>query len=375
MLHVVSDDELGFYGQRRRSATVVDVDRQQFIRTAGAVMALPWLDLFAPNTPTPIPSKVTLTEIDQIRSTAKVFWSGPTRTAAVWLARQCLPNCAGLLTSCTLTAMRDSYPRYSLRSRSWARSLASWRSTPTHTKTAGAPFVSHWHAPSKQRTGSSRASVLTGLARQAVWLNEPDDGLTFVELALVRPDRLTATERAMLHTVRARALAKIRRVQECLAAVGAADDAFAHSKPTEDPPWMTFYDSAQHHGDTAHALFDLGIHSRKTQAAPRLAYSVAHHSPTFARSRAISRTKLASLVMATGDPRRAASIGLAALDSVGSLRSRRAMDDLWELHRFSGKHPQIGEARDLRDRISEAFPTSDQAHRRGTSNGVRDGGR
>src|SRR6266702_4079567 len=78
---------------------------------------------------------------------------------------------------------------------------------------------------------------------------------------------------------------------------------------------MAFYDHAQHHGDTGHALFDLSIQGRRTQAAQRLAYSVAHHAPAFARSRAISRTKLASLLMATGDPRQAAAIGQKALAS------------------------------------------------------------
>src|SRR5207237_5188027 len=119
-------------------------------------------------------------------------------------------------------------------------------------------------------------------------------------MRLVRANRLTATERAMMHTVRARALAKSGPAygQDAMTAVGLADEAFAHSQPAEDPPWMRFYDDAQHHGDTAHALFDVALHTGlTTEASTRFQYSVDHHQPEFARSRAISRTKLASLTM------------------------------------------------------------------------------
>ncbi|MEO7193496.1 MAG: hypothetical protein ABIZ05_01540 [Pseudonocardiaceae bacterium] len=72
--------------------------------------------------------------------------------------------------------------------------------------------------------------------------------------SLVRADdRLTATERAMLHTDRARALAAMRRVQETLTALGTADERFAHSTPADDPPFMAFYNPAMHAGNTGQA--------------------------------------------------------------------------------------------------------------------------
>ncbi|MGH3908058.1 MAG: Scr1 family TA system antitoxin-like transcriptional regulator [Pseudonocardiaceae bacterium] len=65
--------------------------------------------------------------------------------------------------------------------------------------------------------------------------------------------------------------AKMRRVRETLIAVGTADDQFADSAPANDPPWMAYYDAAQHNGDTGHALFDLAIHGRSgTEATTRL---------------------------------------------------------------------------------------------------------
>ncbi|MGH4026170.1 MAG: hypothetical protein ACRDRV_16470 [Pseudonocardiaceae bacterium] len=48
-----------------------------------------------------------------------------------------------------------------------------------------------------------RAKILSSMSRQAIWVGHPDEGVTLAEHALVRADRLTATERAMLHTAHA----------------------------------------------------------------------------------------------------------------------------------------------------------------------------
>jgi hypothetical protein len=199
-----------------------------------------------------------------------------------------------------------------------------------------------------------RAMLLSSMARQAIWCGHPDEGLTCVEMGLVRADRLTATERAMLHTVRARALAKMgaSRAQDALTAVGMADEEFAHCDPAEDPEWMRFYDSAQHHGDTAHALFDVEMSIMlATEAASRFTHSVSHHQAEFARSKAISGTKLATLTMVRGDPREASMTGHQALDDAGPVRSRRAADDLRALYRATDRHAGIDEVDALRDRI------------------------
>ncbi|MFJ1644695.1 helix-turn-helix transcriptional regulator [Streptomyces sp. NPDC088258] len=202
-----------------------------------------------------------------------------------------------------------------------------------------------------------RAKSYSFLARQAVWIGEPDQGLTYAELGLARYDRLTATERAMLHSARARAFAKMGQVQQTLAAVGAADDAFAQARPDEDPPWMTYYDEAQHHGDTGHALLDLALLGHDPRhATRRLTTAVKGHDDLYARSRAISRTKLASLTMATGDPDQAAAIGHSALSEVGNLRSRRAADDVRELGRLAAKHSSNHNATTLRERVTATVP-------------------
>jgi hypothetical protein len=164
---------------------------------------------------------------------------------------------------------------------------------------------------------------------------------------------LTPTVRAMLHTDRARALAKMRRVQETLIAVGTADEHFAHASPDNDPPSMTFYNAARHDQLTGQAFADLAILGREPgEATHRLEAAAAGHITGYTRSRAISLTKLASLTMATGDPLQAASLGHEALDVASTLRSHRATENLRELNRYAAAHQHLDEVAHLRHRIA-----------------------
>jgi hypothetical protein len=197
-----------------------------------------------------------------------------------------------------------------------------------------------------------RACVLWSMAQQAIWTGQPDEGLTLAEQGLVRPDRLTATGRALLHTVRGRALAKMRRVSETLTAVGTADDHFAHFTPGNEPSFMVFYNAARHAQYTGQPLFDLAMLGRDPgEATDRLATAVARHTDGYTRSRAICLAKLASLTMATGDPLQAAAIGHQALDIAGTIRSRRAAEELRELSRYAVAHQHLDEVAHLRHRI------------------------
>lgn len=62
--------------------------------------------------------------------------------------------------------------------------------------------------------------------------------------------------------------------------------------------------------------------------------------------------------MATGDPAEAAVIGQAALDAAGTVRSRRAADDLRELSRYAHRHSRTPEVAALRQRIHTVLAAS-----------------
>ncbi|MBV9022968.1 MAG: hypothetical protein JO362_03975 [Streptomycetaceae bacterium] len=214
--------------------------------------------------------------------------------------------------------------------------------------TACAEEAGDWHL---------RAKTYSMRARQEIWTGDPDLGLTYAEVGLARSDRLTATEQAMLHAARARAFAKMGDVQQTLRAVGLADECFERANPEDDHLWMRYYDAAQHQGDTGHALYDLALSGFAPQrAVHRLQYAVDHHTEAYVRSRAISRTKLASLTMLTGDPQEATVIGHAALDEVGHLTSRRAAADMHELAQAAVRHRRDSQTESLWDRIIATVP-------------------
>ncbi|WP_328373254.1 helix-turn-helix domain-containing protein (plasmid) [Streptomyces sp. NBC_00445] len=206
-----------------------------------------------------------------------------------------------------------------------------------------------------------RASALNWLARQAIWVGQPDEGLTYAENGLVRSDRLTPREQAMLFNACARAHAKMGHVQGTLSAVGRSDESVSHARAGEDVPWMGYYDLAQHHGDTGHALFDLALQTNdpptpagrrlQVRAAQRLQVAIKEHQAPYVRSRALSGTKLASLKMAIGDPQEAVVVGNRALDEVGRLRSKRAVEDVLELRRIAAPRSRSPEVAALRERI------------------------
>lgn len=359
VLGVKTDGALGFRRPHHSPVvtTVTDMDRREFLRaafgTADAVVAgHPFAELATPTEATRVPAVIGAADIQGVRDIAGLFstWdhtygSGLVREAinsqlrysVELLAARCpqrlhtdLYSAVGFLGHVAASMAFDAYAHEDAK-RMFRMALAC------------AEEAGDWHL---------RAKVLSTMARQAIWCGDPDTGLTLVELALVRADRLTPAERAMLLAARARALAKLGRTQETLHTIGMADEEFSRLKTGEEWPWMRYYDAAQHAGDTGHALFDLAINGQfVSEASNRLSAAVAGHGDTYARSRAFSGIKLASLTMTTGAPEEAAVIGTRALRDAATVRSRRAADELRELHRFAAPHNRLTEVAGLRHRI------------------------
>ncbi|MEV2279203.1 hypothetical protein AB0I72_26860 [Nocardiopsis sp. NPDC049922] len=322
--------------QSDTASTILDeVNRRQLLRAAGTGLAAAPLasltDMIGPPEP---PDQVTPADIDHLHHAATTFatwdhsYGGTVVRAAVtshlhWatalldaplpltLRSDAFSAVAHLATVTGFMAF-DDYHHHDAR-RMWA--LA----------TDTAEEADDWHL---------RAKIYSHRARQAIWCAHPDQGLTYAEMGLVRSERLSAPEQAMLHTARARAWAKLGDVDQTLAAIDAADTAFITPTAITPPTWMAYYDHAQHHGDTGHALWDLAAaHLYPAhEAAGRLQTAVDGHGESYRRSRAISRIKLASLHLRI-DPELGEATTVQALEEARRVRSRRAEDDLRELHR------------------------------------------
>ncbi|WP_280334553.1 helix-turn-helix domain-containing protein [Nocardia wallacei] len=193
-----------------------------------------------------------------------------------------------------------------------------------------------------------RASTLADMARMTAYSNSADDALTLVELALVRSDRLSATTRAMLSALRAQFLAALGRTDQALNEVARSDEHFADRAPGEDPPWMCYYDEAEHMGSTGKALIPAALARKQIElAGPRISRAIRRQGHNYPRSRTFSLTRLATLTMRIGDPREAAAIGMQAVDKAKDLQSQRIRDELRTLARVSIKHLTIPEVDEL----------------------------
>jgi hypothetical protein len=365
---VPKDSALGFINARSRRAAVKldNVNRKQFFETAAlgvGALALgePVAALLEGSEPTPIPARVGAIEIEQIRTASRMFtsWramhgSGLVRDAVMASLRYS----AGLLdASCPDRLRPELYSAIG----DLAQTAGITAQDANAHEQARRVFRFSLGCAEQAKDWNLRASVLDSMALQEIRTGQPDEGLTLTEQGLVRADdRLTATGRTMLHGTRARALAKMHRVQETLTAVGTAEEHFAHSTSANDPPFMTYYNTAFLAGNTGQALFDLAILGQHSeQATDRLTAAVAGNAADKVFVRAVWLTKLASLTMVTGDPLQAAALGHEALEVAGTLRSRRVTEELRELNRYATTHQHLDEVAHLRHRIATLLVRTD----------------
>ncbi|MGH3940406.1 MAG: XRE family transcriptional regulator, partial [Pseudonocardiaceae bacterium] len=360
VLGVSTDAELGFRRPRRGRTMVRGVDRQHFIRAglgAGATAVTGpagLLELLVPTQPPRVPSVVSNDHIAGVRTMVGEFkgWdrryggglmreaaTAQLRYCAELLGARCPESLQGeLLTVVGSFAETAGYMAYDDfvyddAERAYRFALAC------------AEEAGDWHL---------RAQVLCSMAELVSWCGDPDTGLAYSESALVRASRLTATERALLHNSRARDLARLGEVQDAVSAVGVADEAFSHTRPTEDPPWLDSYTESRHLAFSGSVLWELGMHGQYiVETHHRLTRAVT--TRTDGRGRTRSQLQRAQLIMTTGDPLEAVALGTQALDRAGSLRSGKVVEELRDLSRLAEPHANLPEVADLRARLRIAL--------------------
>ncbi len=198
-----------------------------------------------------------------------------------------------------------------------------------------------------------RASTLADMSRQAVFVGKVDDALSLIEFSQVRSDRLSGTTRAMLCALRARLLALVGRHEEASAEVDRADQYFSDRNTDGDPPWMCYYDEAEHQGSTGRALIPVAEADQDLDlVAPRLRAAIQLHADSYPRSRTFSRTRLAAVTMKIGDPREAVMIGYQALTDAKTFRSKRVIAELHSLGQIAERHSHNPDVLDLRREIA-----------------------
>ncbi|MEV6659097.1 XRE family transcriptional regulator [Nocardia fluminea] len=355
-----SDSELGFVRSRRRQPAEEQPDRalavnlfSPFGPSNGPNSFLPGSDFTGPRS-----SRVGDTEIDAVRaatqtaaSTENLHGGG---SSAIVAANQALTRFAPMVHSSVSASLR----------RSLFEAIGNLSSVVGYTAFDAGEFLDAdryfqfalWCADSAG-SWDLRASALADMARRSAFVGDPDSALSLIELAQVRSDRLAFTVRAMLSAMRAQYLAASGRTHEVIAEVARADELFEARAPDADPPWMCFYDTAEHLGSTGKALA-LAAEALNSidVAAPRLRYAIDMQGPEYPRSRTFSQIRLAALTMKVGDPRDAAAIGREAVVHSRALKSARIATELRGLAAVASTHRRITEVGELRALIVTTTP-------------------
>lgn len=206
----------------------------------------------------------------------------------------------------------------------------------------------------------SLLSRLLGMrARQAIWLDRPTAAIADLDYALRDPRGvLTPTERAMLQSLRARALALGEHHVASLAAIEVADSELADGSEDDkvDRPWIKHYGLPDHSGDIAAALGRIartGHHRVLAQAGGRHELAARRAGTSMQRTGALNMLRLSTLDMDHGDVERAARTGEEALDLAAPVQSSRVRFEVGQLYTAATPHAARSDVADLCDRAAE----------------------
>lgn len=359
VLGASSDAELGFHPTRRGgTCQPMDMDMMPNVipssTSAAAVGSNPTAFLADTTVDTPAPAWISWTEVEHIRATTRavamsenLFGGGLSCEAAL----------AQLRWTSQLLHTRSKPDVYSATAEAVGNLAGvvaySAFDVANHTAADRCFIFALWCA---DQAGSwqLRANTLADMARKAIYLGELDNALSLIEFAQVRMDRLSATARAMLCTIRALLLALTGRHHDARDEVDRADAHFTQSDPGNDPPWLCYYSAAEHQGSTGKALLPLAYaRSEPALAASRLRTAIDLQGSDYPRSRAFSRVRLASLFMSTGNPHEAIPLGHQAAQEAASMRSQRLLSELAALGSTTAHNVPTPETADLRHEINK----------------------
>jgi transcriptional regulator with XRE-family HTH domain len=205
------------------------------------------------------------------------------------------------------------------------------------------------HAAAEGEDWPLRANILSDMARQAISLGHPEDGLDLMQIAIYGADgRATPATQAMLQVVLGRVYGAMGKVRECRNAIAKADHVY--EPPTdEDPAWISYYIPAQLAGDSGHALYSAAQHdvSLRGETANRLATAAETYGPKYPRAAAFCLARLAAIRFDEGEPDEAVAVGRRLLDIGSGVASARLNDDYRLVYAHAKRYQSHGDVAEL----------------------------
>lgn len=196
--------------------------------------------------------------------------------------------------------------------------------------------------------------ILSNLSHQANYLGHFNDAVQLARSAqLVTGVGAPATVTAMFLAMEARGLANLGDEKNCADVLHRAEQTFERSDPSEDPDWISYFDSLELAGEAAHCFRDLGK-SEETQQFAEQAMDLTLTPP---RTRAFIGMVNAAGALNGGNLDEAMSLATDAVNLAGTLKSDRYLryvnDFYHSLTDSNSGHPLV---RDFGTLLQESYP-------------------
>nr|MDT0663817.1 XRE family transcriptional regulator [Micromonospora sp. DSM 115978] len=164
--------------------------------------------------------------------------------------------------------------------------------------------------------------VLNAMSHQALHLSRPREAANLSRTAQEAARRsgvgALLSESCLLE---ANSHAVLGDERSCSTAIHRAERALDRADRSDEPPWISFFDSAYLAARSAHCLRDLG----RLPQAERLARQSLDMDPHYTRGKSFNLALLASIKARRGDVEAACSTGIEALAVMSTVHSKRSL--------------------------------------------------
>ncbi|MFD9687347.1 Tat pathway signal protein [Kitasatospora sp. NPDC059088] len=197
--------------------------------------------------------------------------------------------------------------------------LAGWISHDTGRYATAQRYWSYAiYAAGEAATPGRGAEIVTRMSHQMIYLGRFDDALALLELAAQRADRDGQLRvQALVHSQTGRVHAALGQPDRAARHLDRADELLDQSDGAA-PPWLAYFDAAEHAGARAVSARDLThLGHRGHVASVHFHTALRLRAPGYDRVRAMDQIGLAAALLDEGEPEQAAAVGQRALDLAG----------------------------------------------------------
>jgi len=220
-------------------------------------------------------------------------------------------------------------------------------------------FLLGLHAARESGDLGIRAFIACGMASQEIHIGNWVGGLDLTQLAFTATNALTPNTKAMVHTVNAVGYARKQDATQCHRSLEAATEAYRPESLANDPLWMQYLTPVQHEENLTNVLCDLvlgdpeigNLAAHRRTVIERLSTAFTQYPPERAHGKAITATRLATLLYRDGEHDTAQHMAEEAITLAEHIHSTRLATDLRVLLQTlpPGTDP---DTHDLRHRLS-----------------------